>query len=170
MHKGRYTVPVLWDLKKETIVNNESAEIVRIFNEGFDSILGEDVGAEGESKAKAGGEANGEAKEKGKDERKEREEKGKKVDVYPEGMREGIDEINGWIYEHISSQFPSFFLPSSPPRFRSPLPFILIFSFPSILIHEPLTTRTNRRSLQMRHREIPRSLRRSDRPALRLSR
>jgi hypothetical protein len=31
----RYTVPVLWDKKQETIVNNESAEIIRILNGGF---------------------------------------------------------------------------------------------------------------------------------------
>jgi glutathionyl-hydroquinone reductase len=29
---GKYTVPVLWDKKTGTIVNNESAEIVRMFN------------------------------------------------------------------------------------------------------------------------------------------
>ncbi|AYD03572.1 glutathione S-transferase family protein [Neorhizobium sp. NCHU2750] len=32
---GRATVPVLWDKKTATIVNNESAEIVRMFNSGF---------------------------------------------------------------------------------------------------------------------------------------
>lgn len=29
---GRATVPVLWDKKRRTIVNNESADIVRMFN------------------------------------------------------------------------------------------------------------------------------------------
>ena len=33
---GKYSVPVLWDKKTSTIVNNESAEIVRIFNAAFD--------------------------------------------------------------------------------------------------------------------------------------
>ena len=28
-YSGRVTVPVLWDLKRNTIVNNESAEIIR---------------------------------------------------------------------------------------------------------------------------------------------
>lgn len=32
---GRATVPVLWDKKTRTIVNNESADIVRMFNSGF---------------------------------------------------------------------------------------------------------------------------------------
>ena len=32
---GRATVPVLWDKKTGTIVNNESADILRIFNTGF---------------------------------------------------------------------------------------------------------------------------------------
>mmetsp|Transcript_20672 Transcript_20672/g.62294 ORF Transcript_20672/g.62294 Transcript_20672/m.62294 type:complete len:388 (-) Transcript_20672:402-1565(-) len=35
---GKYTVPVLWDKKHNTIVNNESADIVRIFNERFNSV------------------------------------------------------------------------------------------------------------------------------------
>lgn len=33
---GRVTVPVLWDTQTRTIVNNESAEIIRIFNRAFD--------------------------------------------------------------------------------------------------------------------------------------
>ncbi len=37
---GRVTVPVLWDTKTHTIVNNESAEILRIFNTAFDHITG----------------------------------------------------------------------------------------------------------------------------------
>lgn len=35
---GRVTVPVLWDKKRETIVNNESSEIIRIFNSTFNEI------------------------------------------------------------------------------------------------------------------------------------
>ena len=35
---GRVTVPVLWDKKKETIVSNESAEIIRMFNSAFDAF------------------------------------------------------------------------------------------------------------------------------------
>ncbi len=35
---GRVTVPVLWDTVAGTIVNNESSEIIRIFNSAFDGI------------------------------------------------------------------------------------------------------------------------------------
>ncbi|MEJ1995082.1 MAG: glutathione S-transferase family protein [Limibacillus sp.] len=35
-YTGRVTVPVLWDTKKETIVSNESAEIIRMLNSAFD--------------------------------------------------------------------------------------------------------------------------------------
>jgi len=34
----RVTVPILWDKKKQTIVNNESAEIIRMLNSAFDEI------------------------------------------------------------------------------------------------------------------------------------
>lgn len=39
-YEGRVTVPVLWDKKQQTIVNNESAEIIRIFNSAFDELTG----------------------------------------------------------------------------------------------------------------------------------
>ena len=35
----RFTVPVLWDKKTHTIVNNESSEIIRIFNTAFNDLL-----------------------------------------------------------------------------------------------------------------------------------
>ena len=35
---GRVTIPVLWDKERETIVNNESSEIIRMFNSAFDCI------------------------------------------------------------------------------------------------------------------------------------
>ncbi len=35
-YSGRVTVPVLWDKKTETIVSNESAEIIRMLNDAFD--------------------------------------------------------------------------------------------------------------------------------------
>ena len=37
-YTGRVSVPVLWDRETETIVNNESSEIIRMFNSEFDSI------------------------------------------------------------------------------------------------------------------------------------
>ena len=37
---GRVTVPVLWDKERGTIVSNESAEIIRMFNSAFDEITG----------------------------------------------------------------------------------------------------------------------------------
>ncbi len=39
-YTGRVTVPVLWDREHETIVNNESSEIIRMFNSEFDAIAG----------------------------------------------------------------------------------------------------------------------------------
>ena len=36
----RVTVPVLWDSRRATIVSNESAEIIRMFNSAFDAITG----------------------------------------------------------------------------------------------------------------------------------
>lgn len=37
-YSGRVTVPALWDLKTSTIVNNESSEIIRMFNSAFDGV------------------------------------------------------------------------------------------------------------------------------------
>jgi putative glutathione S-transferase len=37
---GRVTVPVLWDRTRETIVSNESSEIIRMFNSAFDELTG----------------------------------------------------------------------------------------------------------------------------------
>ncbi len=39
-YSGRVTVPVLWDRERRCIVNNESAEIIRIFNDAFDELTG----------------------------------------------------------------------------------------------------------------------------------
>lgn len=37
---GRVTVPVLWDKQQDTIVSNESSEIIRMFNSSFNGITG----------------------------------------------------------------------------------------------------------------------------------
>jgi putative glutathione S-transferase len=37
---GRVTVPVLWDTERETIVSNESSEIIRMFNSAFNRVTG----------------------------------------------------------------------------------------------------------------------------------
>ncbi|KAK7400724.1 hypothetical protein VNO78_12011 [Psophocarpus tetragonolobus] len=37
-YTGKYTVPVLWDKKLKTIVNNESSEIIRMLNTEFNNI------------------------------------------------------------------------------------------------------------------------------------
>jgi len=38
---GRVTVPVLWDRKRQTIVNNESSEIIRMLNSAFTAFTDE---------------------------------------------------------------------------------------------------------------------------------
>jgi putative glutathione S-transferase len=37
-YSGRVTVPVLWDKKNNTVVSNESSEIIRMFNSAFNAI------------------------------------------------------------------------------------------------------------------------------------
>jgi putative glutathione S-transferase len=39
-YTGRVTVPVLWDKQTDTIVSNESAEIIRMFNSAFNGLTG----------------------------------------------------------------------------------------------------------------------------------
>lgn len=39
-YSGRVTVPLLWDCRQRRIVNNESAEIIRILNSAFDELTG----------------------------------------------------------------------------------------------------------------------------------
>lgn len=39
-YTGKVSVPVLWDRKEGRIVNNESADIIRIFNESFNHLTG----------------------------------------------------------------------------------------------------------------------------------
>ena len=37
-YSGRVSVPVLWDKKRKTIVNNELSEIIRMLNSAFDAF------------------------------------------------------------------------------------------------------------------------------------
>ncbi|WEZ82919.1 glutathione S-transferase family protein [Rhizobium sp. 32-5/1] len=39
-YSGRVTVPVLWDKQTNSMVSNESAEIIRMFNTAFDGLTG----------------------------------------------------------------------------------------------------------------------------------
>lgn len=42
-HTGKVTVPVLWDKQADTIVSNESADIIRMFNSAFQRIGASDT-------------------------------------------------------------------------------------------------------------------------------
>ena len=81
---GRVTVPVLWDRETETIVNNESKEILRMLDTEFDGVAAS--GANGDS---SDGRSDGVAE--------------RDVDLYPEGYREEIDRIIEAIYEPINN-------------------------------------------------------------------
>ncbi|PWY70402.1 haloacid dehalogenase [Aspergillus heteromorphus CBS 117.55] len=74
-YEGRYTVPMLWDKKKETIVNNESSEIIRMFYIGFDHLLPEELR---EISRPGGG-------------------------FYPAHLRPEIDAMNEWVYHKINN-------------------------------------------------------------------
>ncbi|KAL2824658.1 glutathione S-transferase [Aspergillus cavernicola] len=75
-YSGRYTIPVLWDKKCETIVSNESSEIIRMFNSEFDELLPEGR-REGGSMFGGG--------------------------LYPIHLRKQIDELNEWVYNLINN-------------------------------------------------------------------
>lgn len=77
-YAGRFTVPVLWDKKQETIVSNESSEIIRMFYSTFDSLL---PAERRESAHPLGG-------------------------YYPaqnEELRKEIDAMNEWVYDTVNN-------------------------------------------------------------------
>ena len=74
-YNGRYTVPVIWDKKNETIVSNESAEVIRMLYSEFDSLLPE----------------------------KMREVNKPNGGLLPASLRERIEEMNSWVYDMINN-------------------------------------------------------------------
>ncbi|OAP64001.1 hypothetical protein AYL99_03228 [Fonsecaea erecta] len=72
---GRYTVPVLWDKKTETIVNNESSEIIRMLYDQFDDFL---EPHQREANKPGGG-------------------------FYPPHLRDEIDAMNEWVYTTVNN-------------------------------------------------------------------
>jgi len=66
-YSGVNSVPILWDKKDKVIVNNESSEIIRMFNSAFNGITGN------------------------------------QLDLYPEGLRDRIDEVNELVYHNINN-------------------------------------------------------------------
>ena len=65
-YTGRVTVPVLYDREEETVVNNESAEIMRMLDVGFHGL-------------------------------------GNGVDLYPEGLREAVDDLIDEMYDPVNN-------------------------------------------------------------------
>lgn len=74
-YDGRITVPVLWDTQTETIVNNESAEILRILYSSFDEFLPSEL----------------------------KEETKGEVGLFPEHLRTEIEEMNEWVYNTVNN-------------------------------------------------------------------
>lgn len=74
-YEGRFLVPCLWDKESETIVSNESSEIIRMMYTEFDDF----VPAELREENRPGG------------------------GFYPEHLRTEIDEMNEWVYHTINN-------------------------------------------------------------------
>ncbi|KAL2063185.1 hypothetical protein VTL71DRAFT_6257 [Oculimacula yallundae] len=74
-YSARFTVPVLWDKKTETMVSNESSEIIRMFYSAFDDL----IPAERRESAKSNG------------------------GLLPPRLLREIDEMNSWIYDTINN-------------------------------------------------------------------
>ena len=74
-YSGRVSVPVLWDKETRAIVNNESAEIIRMFNRAFDGL--------GDGTSDSVGDAS--------------------LDFYPENLRGAIDAVNAVVYDTVNN-------------------------------------------------------------------
>ena len=72
---GRYTVPVLWDKVHETIVSNESSEIIRMLYSAFDTFIPAPL----QEKNKPNG------------------------GLLPPHLLSEINEMNSWVYEDINN-------------------------------------------------------------------
>ena len=74
-YEGRITVPVLWDTVTESIVNNESSEVIRILYSAFDELLPEE----------------------------EREVRKGDAALFPAKLRGEIEEMNEWVYHTVNN-------------------------------------------------------------------
>lgn len=74
-YSGRCTVPTLWDKKTNTIVSNESSEIIRMFYSEFDSVLPLE---QREINRPGGG-------------------------YLPSKLKAEIDEMNDWVYNELNN-------------------------------------------------------------------
>ena len=63
-YEGKASVPVLWDKKTKTIVNNDSADLLRMIGSAFNEFCPTL--------------------------------KQKTLDLYPENLRDQIEEVNAW--------------------------------------------------------------------------
>lgn len=73
-YNGRFTVPTLWDKQKETIISNESSDIMRMLYCEFDPFIAEDLR---ETNKPGGG-------------------------LLPDDLRKQIDEMNEWVSQNIN--------------------------------------------------------------------